>query len=155
MKSAIDCCEGPEGEGLLELVIKHFYEISYDKFGNYVAQLVQEHRAGMRGRIHLLVKASLTQLSKHPIAFNVVERQVRFSEAGARQELLEDLSREQFLALACHEWGNFVVQAFYRYGTDPLRRQVQERAKRGRDGLCENKYGCKVLDTLRIWVKHK
>ncbi|KAG8064056.1 hypothetical protein GUJ93_ZPchr0004g38725 [Zizania palustris] len=107
------CNDAATQSAVMDVIINQAFDLTEDKFGNYVVQHVLEHgKPEERSSIIQKLCGQVVILSQQKYASNVVEKCLFFGTADERNGLIREIvsSGQTFQALMKDQYGNYVVQ---------------------------------------------
>jgi len=127
-------CNEQQIEKMLEKIYKDVKELSEDQYGNYIIQYILENQRGNNiDSIYEGLKGNIYDFSIHKYASNVVERALTFGNKKQRQNIIneiikqDDQMRECLLSMVKDKFGNYVVQKIIEYSDPETRLNIINR----------------------------
>lgn len=124
-------CNEDQVDKLLEKIYKNVKELSQDQFGNYIIQYILENQKGSNVKpIYEGLKDNIYDFSIHKYASNVVERALTFGNEKQRQNIIneiikqDDQMKECLLSMVKDKFGNYVVQKIFEYSDKKTRKNI-------------------------------
>ena len=126
-------CNEEQAAKILEKIYKNVKELSQDQFGNYIIQYILENQKGSNVEpIYEGLKGNIYDFSIHKYASNVVERALTFGNEKQRQNIIneiikqDDQMKECLLSMVKDKFGNYVVQKIFEYSDKETRKNIVE-----------------------------
>jgi len=127
-------CSKEQVAKILEKIYKNVKELSQDQFGNYIIQYILENQKGSNvDPIYEGLKDNIYDFSIHKYASNVVERALTFGNEKQRQNIIneiikqDDQMKECLLSMVKDKFGNYVVQKIIEYSDQETRKNIVDR----------------------------
>jgi pumilio RNA-binding family len=125
-------CNEKQVTKMLEKIYKDVKELSEDQYGNYIIQYILENQKNIEP-IYEGLKGNIYDFSIHKYASNVVERALNFGNAKQRENIIneiikqDDQMKECLLSMVKDKFGNYVVQKLIEFSDDNMRENIIKR----------------------------
>ncbi|KAF0912232.1 hypothetical protein E2562_013185 [Oryza meyeriana var. granulata] len=114
IQRVLEHCHNPATQSaVMDEIVERAFDLTEDKFGNYVVQHVLQHgKPEERSSIILKLSGHVVNLSQQKYASNVVEKCLSFGTPDERDSLIREIvsSGQTFQGLMKDQFGNYVVQ---------------------------------------------
>ena len=125
-------CNEEQIAKMLDKIYKNVKELSEDQYGNYIIQYILENQKNIEP-IYEGLKGNIYDFSIHKYASNVVERALNFGNAKQRENIIneiikqDDQMKECLLSMVKDKFGNYVVQKLIEFSDDNMRENIIKR----------------------------
>ncbi|CAM0907979.1 unnamed protein product [Alopecurus aequalis] len=114
IQRVLEHCHDPATQSaVMSEIVQHAYDLTEDKYGNYVVQHVLQHgKPEERSSIIQKLSGKVVFLSQQKYASNVIEKCLAFGTPDERDGLIREIVScgQTFQALMKDQFGNYVVQ---------------------------------------------
>jgi hypothetical protein len=127
-------CNEEQVAKMLQKIYNDVKELSEDQYGNYIIQYILENQKGKNVEsIYEGLKGHIYDFSIHKYASNVVERALTFGDEKQRQNIIneiikqDDQMKECLLSMVKDKFGNYVVQKIIEFSDPEMRKNIINR----------------------------
>eukprot|EP00933_Yihiella_yeosuensis_P053519 TRINITY_DN5176_c0_g1_i2.p1 TRINITY_DN5176_c0_g1~~TRINITY_DN5176_c0_g1_i2.p1 ORF type:complete len:343 (+),score=47.16 TRINITY_DN5176_c0_g1_i2:126-1154(+) len=148
VQEAMDSTSDKEQVFILMMELKdHMWDAMRNPHANFVLQkfIPMASDENVQFIIDIIAQSNLEgQAARHKYACRIVQRLIEKC-GGERMTSVTERLTDDFLALSCHPYGNYIAQHLIEYGTEAQRSRMCRVTCSSMRELCLDNFGCNVV----------